>query len=40
MIMRECFKLKERRYVDFCLQEKLPGVKFEEAAQKLGYRKI
>ena len=38
--MRECFKFDERKVVELCLREKVPGTNFVEAATKLGYRKI
>jgi hypothetical protein len=40
ILMRECFKFDKRKYAEFCLQHKLPGVTLEQAAQELGLRKI
>ena len=37
--MRDCFKLVKKRYIEFCLQEKVPGVSLNQAATELGYRK-
>ena len=37
--MRECFKFPHKKYIEFCLQEKLPGVSLNQAATELGYRK-
>ena len=33
---RNCFKLRDRRYVEFCLQRKCGGVPFMKAADSLG----
>lgn len=33
-------KLEKRDWVEFCLNEKVPGVTLEEAAKQLGLRKI
>lgn len=30
---RECFKLKDRENIEFCLKEKTPGLSFVEAAK-------
>jgi len=37
--MRNCFKLDERKYVEFCLDKKCGGVDFFKAARELGYVK-
>jgi hypothetical protein len=37
--MRECFKYNDKSIIEFCLQDKLKGVSFDEAAKKLGYQK-
>lgn len=37
--MRTCFKLKEKKYVDFCLDRKCGGVDILKAASMLGYAK-
>ena len=37
--LRECFKFEQRKYVEFCLNHKVPGTTLEQAAKELGYRK-
>jgi hypothetical protein len=37
--LRECFRLGERSYVEYCLEKKLPGTSLRQAAEELGLRK-
>ncbi len=39
MCLRNCFKLSQKRYVDFCLDTKCGGVDLLKAANILGYKK-
>ena len=36
---RTCFKLEEKKYVDFCLQKKCNGADLSQAAKLLGFIK-
>lgn len=37
--MRNCFKLNQRKYVEFCLDKRCGGADFHKAANILGYVK-
>lgn len=36
---RDCFKQPLRRYVEFCLEKRCNGAKFDDAAKFMGYAK-
>lgn len=39
LCLRNCFKLSQKRYVEFCLDRKCGGADFSKAATILGYTK-
>jgi hypothetical protein len=34
--IRDCFSQKEKKYIDYCLKEKVGGISIPEAAKRLG----
>ncbi|KAM3137418.1 hypothetical protein pb186bvf_010391 [Paramecium bursaria] len=39
LCFRNCFKLNQKKYIEFCLDRKCGGVDFLKAANQLGYVK-
>ncbi|EAS07230.3 hypothetical protein TTHERM_01001220 (macronuclear) [Tetrahymena thermophila SB210] len=39
LCLRNCFKLSQKRYIEFCLDRKCGGADFQRAATILGYTK-